>query len=575
MSTSPRPDDALAPVLLEAMSAGVSFTDLEGQCRFINLAGAALLGYTPDEITGRHLHSLIHHSHADGSPYPAAECPGSGVLRTGKAARVYGEMFWRRDGTPVPVEYAASALVEHGEIAGVVVAFSDAIERRRTEARLHDETRIVATLQGIGTTLTAELDLQRLVQAITDAGRELTGAQIGAFFYNVINEAGESYTLYALSGAGPEAFASFPMPRNTAVFGPTFRGEAIICLDDVTRDPRYGSNTPYRGLPEGHPPVRGYLAAPVVSRSGDVLGGLFFGHQRAGVFGDREPRLIAGICAQAAIAVDNARLFQSAQDALRIRDEFFSSLSHELRTPLTSIRGFSQLLSRRAARLPPRQADQLTEGLTSIDAITTKMTASVDELLDLARLQAGRSLDLNREPCDLLAVCLRIIAEHEVSSDRHQIMLIAGDDKIIGLWDPDRIERVIANLISNAIKYSPEGGTVTLSVSRDRNDTAGDQVVIEVRDEGIGVPATDLPRVFERFHRGANVGRIWGTGTGLAVVRQIVERHGGTVDLVSAEGAGTTATVRLPLALEASTQPDIGTLSAPHITSPPSLRGTH
>jgi PAS domain S-box-containing protein len=575
MSTSSRPDDTLAPALLDAMSAGISLTDLEGRCRFINPAGAALLGYVPDEVTGRHLHSLIHHSHADGSPYPPGECPGSGVLRTGTTARVYDEVYWRRDGTPVPVEYAASPLVERGEIAGVIVAFSDAIERRRTAERLRDETRIVATLQRIGTTLSAELDLQRLVQAITDAGRDLTGAQLGAFFYNVINETGESYTLYALSGADPDAFASFPMPRNTAVFGPTFRGEGIICLDDVTGDPRYGKNAPYGGMPEGHPPLRSYLAAPVVSRSGDVLGGLFFGHERAGMFGEREVRLVAGICAQAAIAVDNARLFRSAQEALRIRDEFFSSLSHELRTPLTSIRGFSQLLSRRVSRLSPQQAERLTEGLASIDGIAVKMTALVDELLDLARLQAGRTLDLNREPCDLLAICRRIIGEQEVASDRHQITLGAGDDRIIGFWDPDRIERVVANLISNAIKYSPEGGQITLTVSRDHTDNANGQVVLEVRDEGIGVPAVDLPRVFERFHRGANVGRIWGTGTGLAVVRQIVERHGGAVDLASTEGAGTTVTVRLPLGAVESLDPEVRAAPDPQLTAPPFLGGTH
>ena len=113
---------------------------------------------------------------------------------------------------------------------------------------------------------------------VTDAGVELSHAQFGAFFYNVIKEDGEAYTLYTLSGAPREAFEKFPMPRNTAIFEPTFRGRGPVRSDDILADPRYGKSAPYHGMPEGHLPVRSYLAVPVVSRSGEVLGGLFFGH---------------------------------------------------------------------------------------------------------------------------------------------------------------------------------------------------------------------------------------------------------------------------------------------------------
>jgi GAF domain-containing protein len=117
-------------------------------------------------------------------------------------------------------------------------------------------------------TLARENDTNVLVQAVTDAGVELSGAEFGAFFYNVIDATGESYMLYTLSGAPREAFSQFPMPRNTEVFAPTFTGEAIVRSDDITRDPRYGKNAPRSGMPEGHLPVRSYLAVPVVSRSG-------------------------------------------------------------------------------------------------------------------------------------------------------------------------------------------------------------------------------------------------------------------------------------------------------------------
>jgi hypothetical protein len=148
------------------------------------------------------------------------------------------------------------------------------------EETLATQTRALETLNRVGAALSAELDLNKLVQIATDAGVELTGAQFGAFFYNVINEAGESYTLYTLSGAPRGAFAAFPMPRNTAVFGPTFRGEGIVRSEDITKDPRYGKNAPRRGMPEGHLPVRSYLAVPVISRSGEVHGGLFSATQK-------------------------------------------------------------------------------------------------------------------------------------------------------------------------------------------------------------------------------------------------------------------------------------------------------
>ena len=148
---------------------------------------------------------------------------------------------------------------------------------------------------------------------MTDESTRLCGAQFGAFFYKVIGDRGEAYTLYTLSGVPREAFARFPMPRNTALFGPTFQGEGVVRLDDVTQDPRYGKSGPYYGMPEGHLPVRSYLALPVLSRTGEVLGGLFFGHAEAGVFTARHERLLVGIAGQAAVAIDNARLYQRTQ----------------------------------------------------------------------------------------------------------------------------------------------------------------------------------------------------------------------------------------------------------------------
>ena len=177
---------------------------------------------------------------------------------------------------------------------------SSALTVRRFD-RFAEAARIVA----------GELDLQRLVQAVTDAATEMTSAQFGAFFYNVIDDSGESYTLYTISGVPREAFSRFPMPRNTAVFDPTFSGTGVMRSADIRKDPRYGRNAPYHGMPAGHLPVVSYLAVPVISRSGEVLGGLFFGHEQVGVFTEAEEQIAVALAAQAAVGIDNVRLYNA------------------------------------------------------------------------------------------------------------------------------------------------------------------------------------------------------------------------------------------------------------------------
>jgi PAS domain S-box-containing protein len=206
-----------------------------------------------------------------------------------------------------------------GEIVEWYGTTEDISERRSSQDALREETRALEILNTALAAAASEHDLERLVQRVTDAGVELTGAQFGAFFYNVENEVGESYMLYSISGVPREAFSKFPMPRNTKVFAPTFSGERIVRSNDITKDPRYGHSEPHRGMPEGHLPVRSYLAVPVTSRSGEVIGGLFFGHAQPGVFHERSERVISGLAAGAAVAIDNARLFQKAQREIEER----------------------------------------------------------------------------------------------------------------------------------------------------------------------------------------------------------------------------------------------------------------
>ena len=192
---------------------------------------------------------------------------------------------------------------EEEQIAGVLADVVSATLSERKFERLAEAARVVS----------AELDVHRLVQTVTDVATELSNAQFGAFFYNVVDRSGESYTLYAISGVPREAFSRFPMPRNTAVFAPTFIGAGIVRSADIRKDPRYGHNAPHFGMPEGHLPVVSYLAVPVISRSGEVLGGMFFGHSEEGVFTENEEQIVEALAAHAAVGIDNARLYDAAR----------------------------------------------------------------------------------------------------------------------------------------------------------------------------------------------------------------------------------------------------------------------
>lgn len=195
-------------------------------------------------------------------------------------------------------------------------------ERQQNAARELARTR--EAMQRVALTLISEPNLAELVQVVTDAACELSGAAFGAFFYNQADANGESYTLYTLSGAPAEAFAGFPMPRNTKVFEPTFRGQGIVRIGDITQDPRYGQSEPYFGMPTGHLPVCSYLAVPVLAKSGEVLGGLFFGHPDPDVFSESDEQIVVSLAAQAAVAIDNFNLRAAQQkdyQALRKAEE--------------------------------------------------------------------------------------------------------------------------------------------------------------------------------------------------------------------------------------------------------------
>ncbi|HLI50669.1 MAG TPA: ATP-binding protein, partial [Thermomicrobiaceae bacterium] len=244
--------------------------------------------------------------------------------------------------------------------------------------------------------------------------------------------------------------------------------------------------------------------------------------------------------------------------ARQAHDEVLTETAHDLRAPLTVVKGRAELLRRQAERAGVDGGDgRFIDGLRNIVDAAAQIEAQIEALLDTARLRAGQLLDLNPQPMDLVALASRIARQQQQTTDRHRVAVETTESSLPGVWDSARLARLLNNLVSNAIKYSPAGGLVTISVERERA-SSDNWATLRVSDQGVGIPAGDLPGVFERFQRASNIGQIAGTGIGLASVRQIAEQHGGSVSVESEVGQGSVFTVRLPISLTPGPSPTRG-----------------
>lgn len=532
----------------------VFLMDRQQQCVYANAAAEKLTGYSFEQMQGRPLHDVVHHTRPDGSHYPLEECPIDRAFP--ERAQTEGEeLFVAPDGSFYPVAFTASPLLdEQGVPVGTVIEARNVEQERAEQARFE-------VLNRTGQTLAAELDLERIVQTVTEAGVKLTGAKFGSFFYNVTNEAGESFLLYSLSGAERADFDSFGHPRATEVFAPTFKGEGVVRSHDITQDPRYGRNAPHHGMPQGHLPVRSYLAVPVTSRSGEVIGGLFFGHPDPGVFGEESERLLLGLAGQAAIAIDNARLFEAARraqhdlqkrvaertreleianDALRQSQkmeaigQLTGGIAHDFNNLLTVIRGSADVLRRNGL-----SDDKKRRYIDAISETADRATRLTGQLLAFARRQALRPEVFDAEQrITAIAEMLRSVLGSRIN------LTIHGECPDCFLEaDIAQFETALVNMAINARDAMDCEGELTITIRRlTEYDPAF--ICVEVADTGHGIEPEMIDRVFEPFFTTKDVGK--GTGLGLSQVYGFIKQSGGEIKVESRVGGGTKFQLLLP-----------------------------
>jgi signal transduction histidine kinase/DNA-binding response OmpR family regulator len=385
---------------------------------------------------------------------------------------------------------------------------AESVALRELIERLQVETQTLETIGTVGRQLAAELDPDKLIHIVTEACMAVTGATSGEF-------------------------------------SRAFRGDGVVLLDDMMADG-----------------VRSYLGVPVVSRSGETLGGLVCTHPAPGVFTTRHARIVAGIATQAAVAMDNARLVEALRNhaeeregllaseraaraeserASRLKDDFLATLSHELRTPLNAILGWAQLL-----RARPSDLKQIGEGLETIERNARSQAQIIDDLLEMSRIISGK-LRLDVQQVDLAAITESSIRTVRPAADAKEIRLHPILDPRAGpiSGDPARIEQILWNLLSNAIKFTPKHGLVQVLLAR-----VNSHIELTVSDTGIGIQPDFLPFLFDRFRQfdASTTRQHRGIGLGLSIVKSLVEMHGGTVSANSGgSGQGSTFVVKLPL----------------------------
>jgi PAS domain S-box-containing protein len=441
-----RDSEAEFRAIFEMAGRGKALADATGRLVKVNRAFCEMTGYSATELRARTIRDITH---------PKDWPEDAALFRRLEAGEIPAidreKRYVRRDGGAIWVRVATVMLRDaEGRPWRLAAVIEDITAQKRAALALAEETRRLDILNRTGATLASELDLERLVQVVTDSGVALTGAAFGAFFYNLVDEKGESYTLYSLSGVPREKFAAFPMPRNTAIFAPTFAGEGVVRSDDITADPRYGRNAPHRGMPEGHLPVRSYLAVPVISRSGEVLGGLFFGHPEPGVFNEGTERLMLGVAAQAAIAIDNARLYQAAQREIAERketEERLTVLAGEVDHRAKNMLALMQAMVR------------LTKAATTPDYIAL-LTGRINALAQTHALLA----DSRWSGADLA----RIVAEEltPYHADGRSQVATSGPPVQLAPAAAQSAAIAIHELVTNAVKYgalSTPSGRVDLS----------------------------------------------------------------------------------------------------------------
>jgi PAS domain S-box-containing protein len=542
--------------MIAGMADGVLLVDGEGRVVFINPAGQRLLGRSDVGVPIFKQADVYRLRDEHDRVLDPQELPAAQALSTGRAVQDVTVIIAREGGDRVAVSMSATPLHEDGQISGVVITFRDITERRALEEQTHIQAERAQILADAGAFFSSNIDPTWVTQAIAERTAEVLGDWSAVILHSADAKELRVAAIYHRD------MASLGLAWSYIYRQPLVVGEGIIGQVISTGYPSLTTNVrPSFDLtnPGTYHPSSGNLASllvlPLRTRR-EMLGALVIAASSAdrAMTDDKLP-LAEVLAERAALAIENAKLYteqvearRKVEDLSRLKDEFLSIASHELRTPVTSIKGYTQL-----AKMLIKEGDLSTSDEyldIALDQIE-RMSRLILELLDVSRIETGR-LEIRRENIAWAHFVRDVVHRHHTAvSDRRFHVSVPDDSKIVA-GDRDRLEQVLGNLLENAVKYSPDGSDITVTV-----EDRGDSFVTAVCDRGIGIPADELGQVFERFHRGRQVSstNYGGLGLGLYITKQIIERHGGTIWVESREGQGTAFYFSLPVAEQSAAPP--------------------
>jgi PAS domain S-box-containing protein len=472
-----------------------------------------------------------------------------------------------RDGWRWFLTRVAPLADDRGRILRWVCKAVDIHHHKELENHLRNSRNQAELLNQVGLDLVGELDIDRLAQRVTDTARALADAEFAALYYKISESAeDEEYQLYALSGLQLDAFSTLGMPKASDLFKPTFMGQGVVRCDNVRLDQRFGLELTDKA--EGSLAVVSYLAVPVRTRSGAVIGGLLCGHSQAAQFTMQHERLILGIAALAATAFDSARLIDAERRHRRLADQRSSELarsnaeleqfayicSHDLQEPLRMVSSFLGLLEE-------RYRDRLDErGLGFIQRAVdgaTRMQNLVRDILSFSRVGRGERAE---EVLQLTQVVDEAVANLQAAIE-HTGARIERNDLPAVRGNRLQCVQLFQNLLSNALKFQGEGPPLIRITAKKE----GPRWRISIADNGIGIDPTHHKRIFQLFQRLHGREQYEGTGIGLSLCQKIVLAHGGTIGVDSEPGKGSVFWFTLPDAAEQEHTPISGLHPAMHV----------
>lgn len=532
--------------IFDSVADGITVMDRTGRIVFANDTGARLLGRDrADELigmTGAELLGEWEILDDAGEPLPADRMPTRRAL-AGETEPEETVRFRRRGSTDDRWSLVRARLLNGASPDEdlVVTAFQDITSLKRSESRLQFLSEASAIL---GESVDYQQTLRRAA--------EIAVPDLADWCVVDVLEWTGGITRVAVAHADPEKVAAtrelwqrWPSDpaRSGAVHEMTQRRGPLL-VDRVTPEMlrAQAQDAEHLAFLESLD-IRSVLVVPLEAR-GEVLGAFTLVQSESGRrFGRGDVEVAAELGRRAGAAIDVARLVWETHENARLRDEFIAVASHDMRTPLAAIRGYAQLAGRHVERSEAPDREQLQHWLSDVDASVDRLAHLVSELLDATLVRADQSVPLHLAEVKLSAVASEVLERHRPLSDRHRLVVHAPEDEPTGLWDASRVARVLDNIVGNAVKYSPDGGEVVVSIGY---DTA--RARVEVSDQGIGIAASDREKIFNPMYRGGNAEHVAGTGLGLAGSRRLVELMGGTIQVESRIGQGSTFTVWLPLA---------------------------